>query len=108
MITTHVLETATGRPAAGVAATLERLDEGWVAVGSGVTDTDGRIREGLAPERRAGRYRLRFAVGDWYRARGQATFYPAVTIEFEVVDPGQHFHVPLLLAPWGYSTYRGS
>lgn len=108
MITTHILETATGRPAEGVEVRLDRWEGHWVRVGEGRTDPDGRVRDRLGPERLPGRYRLTFDVGSWYSARHTPTFYPEVSVVFEVVDPGQHHHVPLLLAPWGYSTYRGS
>jgi 5-hydroxyisourate hydrolase len=105
-ITTHVLDTARGVPAAGVAVTLERVtSDGVVAIGSGVTDTDGRLRSLLGDERpQQGTYRLRFDT----RAYDAASFYPEVTVTFEVRDPAAHYHVPLLLSPFGYSTYRGS
>ena len=74
----------------------------------GVTDTDGRIAKLLEGPLPAGHYRLIFDTGDYFRARSVPGFYPQVTIEFEVRDPGQHHHVPLLLSPFGYSTYRGS
>jgi 5-hydroxyisourate hydrolase len=104
-ITTHVLDTAKGKPAAGVAVTLEVQDDGrWVKVGGGVTDADGRLRtltEGHAM--RSGLYRLTFATGAYNRG-----FFPEVSIAFAVDDTSAHFHVPLLLSPYGYSTYRGS
>ena len=111
-ITTHVLDVALGRPAQGVPVRLEFLDgeRGWVTLAERVTDADGRVRDliaaGTAPE--AGRYRLTFGAGAYARARGSATFYPEVPVVFEIRDPGQHHHVPLLLSPFGYSTYRGS
>ena len=109
-ITTHVLDTSLGRPAAGVAARLDRQSgaEAWVEVGRGVTDADGRIRDLCKGALEAGAYRLTFDTGAYFRARDAPGFYPQVTIEFEVRDPGQHHHVPLLLSPFGYSTYRGS
>ena len=104
-ITTHVLDTAKGRPAQGVAITLEILRSGWELVGGGVTDADGRLRtlmENVSLERAV--YRLTFTTG----AYDEGGFFPEVTIVFRVDNPEQHYHVPLLLSPFGYSTYRGS
>jgi len=104
-ISTHILDTSAGRPAPGV--TVELSHEGQV-VGSGVTDADGRLME-LGPERLdAGTYRLHFATGEYFQQTGRETFYPSVSIDFSVGDPEQHFHVPLLISPFGFSTYRGS
>lgn len=108
MITTHVLDTARGRPAAGVAVVLEWWGDGWEPAGEGVTDADGRCRTLLARAPAAGTWRIRFDVGAWYATQGVESFYPSVEITFLVRDPAQHHHVPLLLAPWAYSTYRGS
>lgn len=110
-ITTHVLDTAGGRPAAGVPVRLEiREGDGWRELGRGETDADGRARrllpEGLAPA--AGTYRLTFDTGAYFEALGTQGFYPEAAIVFTVRDAGEHHHVPLLLAPFGYSTYRGS
>jgi 5-hydroxyisourate hydrolase len=100
-ITTHVLDTAKGRPAAGVRVTLWRGDE---KLFEGVTDADGRARV-LDPERvQAAAYRITFATGD-YNPSG---FFPEVAIAFRIEDVKQHYHVPLLLSPFGYATYRGS
>ncbi|HEX7706478.1 MAG TPA: hydroxyisourate hydrolase [Thermoanaerobaculia bacterium] len=100
-ITTHVLDTAKGRPAAGVRITLRRDDE---ILFDGVTDQDGRARV-LDPDRvEATTYRLTFDTGG-YNADG---FFPEATIVFRITDTAQHHHVPLLLSPFGYSTYRGS
>ena len=109
-ITTHVLDTSRGKPAAGVLVTLERCrpDGTWSPVGHGETDDDGRLRT-LTPEAvDKGTYRLTFDVGSYFRERHVDTFYPEAMITFNVSDGGQHYHVPLLLSPWGYSTYRGS
>lgn len=108
-ITTHVLDTARGRPAAGVPLILERGGaRGWTPVGRGATDADGRcgtlMKEGAL---RKGVYRLTFGVASYFKKTGQTGFYPSVAIVFSVRDGGHH-HVPLLLSPWGYSTYRGS
>ncbi|MEA2255660.1 MAG: 5-hydroxyisourate hydrolase [Solirubrobacteraceae bacterium] len=108
-ITTHVLDTARGRPAAGIDVVLERAGgAGWEPVGHGTTDGDGRVRDllGEGPVA-AGRYRLTFGTGAYFAAAGERAFYPEVTVVF-AVDGGEHHHVPLLLSPFGYSTYRGS
>lgn len=105
-ITTHVLDTAQGRPAAGVAVTLER-GPAWTEVGSGRTGDDGRLKE-LGPADVAGAYRLRFDTGAYFEAAGTRAFFPEVTVQFTVERPDEHHHVPLLLSPFGYSTYRGS
>ncbi len=110
-ITTHVLDTSRGRPAAGVAVVLE-IHEGGAhrELARGTTDADGRLRTllpaGVALS--AGTYRLTFATGAYFAANGVAGFYPEVAIAFEVREPAEHYHVPLLLNPYGYSTYRGS
>lgn len=108
-VTSHVLDAAAGMPAAGVKVELAAAVEGgWSVVGTGVTDADGRV-SGLGPERlEAGVYQVRFATGEYFAARSVATFYPSVEITFEIADADQHYHVPVLLSPFGYSTYRGS
>jgi 5-hydroxyisourate hydrolase len=107
MITTHVLDTSRGRPAPGISVRLEvRAGQGWRELGSGATDEDGRLRDpGWEPMER-GTYRLTFDISGYYRSEG--SLYPEVTIVFRVDDPAQHFHLPLLLSPFGYTTYRGS
>lgn len=110
-ITTHVLDTSLGKPAAGVAVTLEaHSSDGWKTLASGTTNADGRIRDLLPAESKLapGTYRLRFETAAYFRARGVEAFYPHVEIVFVVKDGAQHYHVPLLLSPFGYSTYRGS
>jgi 5-hydroxyisourate hydrolase len=110
-ITTHVLDTARGRPAAGVPVTLEARGEGgWAAVGRGVTDADGRLRDLLPSDfiLREGEYRLTFDAGAYLSASGAGGFYPEVVVSFVVRDAASHYHVPLLLGPYGYTTYRGS
>ena len=110
-ITTHVLDTARGRPAAGVPVRLEiKGEDGWRSVGRGVTDDDGRQRR-LVPdgfEFKEGDYRLTFDAGAYFVAQGAEGFYTEVTVAFVVRDAASHYHVPLLLSPYGYSTYRGS
>jgi 5-hydroxyisourate hydrolase len=105
-ITTHVLDTARGRPATGVAVTLERGPD-WTEIGSGRTGDDGRLAD-LGDPGGPGSYRLRFDTGAYFEAAGERTFFPEVTIHFSVERPEEHHHVPLLLSPFGYSTYRGS
>jgi 5-hydroxyisourate hydrolase len=108
-ITTHVLDTGQGRPAAGVLVRLE-----WVAAGAesvlaaGTTDDDGRVAS-LGPDHVCrGTYRLVFNTAGYFSRTGQPCFFPEVSISFVVADPEQHHHVPLLLSPFAYSTYRGS
>ena len=110
-ITTHVLDTARGRPAAGVPVTLEAKGEGvWRVVGWGATDADGRLRDLLPVDSdlSEGDYRLTFDAGAYFAAQGAEAFYTEVTVAFVVRDAAAHYHVPLLLSPYGYSTYRGS
>jgi len=110
-ITTHVLDTARGCPAEGVGVTLEILEgDAYRRVGHGATDADGRLRSLLPPDQppRAGRYRIIFAVDAYHRGLGVQGFYPEVSITFELRDASLHYHVPLLISPYGYSTYRGS
>ena len=109
-LTTHVLDTARGCPAANLAVTLFQQIEGdWQQRATGITDSDGRIGDLLEPNNlSSGTYRLTFATGDYFAAQSVTGFYPAVSIDFEVSNPKQHYHVPLLLSPYGYSTYRGS
>ncbi len=103
-ISTHVLDSVTGRPAAGVTVQLLSGDR---VVAEGTTDADGRCRlvEGATG---AGAHRLVFGTGEWFAAQGRETFYPEVVLTFAVREPADHHHVPLLLAPFAYSTYRGS
>ena len=106
-ITTHVLDAALGRPAPGVAVQLYARDgDTWHPMADAVTDADGRVSE-LGPERvPAGEYRLRFDTGAYFAASDTPTFYPEALITFRVDE--RHCHVPLLLSPFAYSTYRGS
>ncbi len=105
-LTTHVLDASRGLPAAGVAVRL--IDDAQVTIAQGRTDTDGRIAA-LGPDRLpTGVYHLTFAVGDYYADHGIATFYPSVTITVALDETAAHYHVPLLLSPFAYSTYRGS
>ncbi|WP_426997138.1 hydroxyisourate hydrolase [Pseudarthrobacter sp. N5] len=107
-VTTHILDTGAGRPAAGVAVVLYTHDGGsWRQLAGGTTDADGRAKD-LGPEQLpAGKYRLNFDTGTYYASLGTATFFPEVDLVFEVTG-SEHYHVPLLLSPFAYSTYRGS
>lgn len=110
-ITTHVLDTSQGRPASGVPVLLEmRSDDGWREIARAETDTDGRVRPLLPPGSLlvAGTWRLTFDVGSYFAAQRVESFYPEASIVFVIRDAEQHYHVPLLLSPYGYSTYRGS
>jgi 5-hydroxyisourate hydrolase len=105
-VTTHVLDTARGLPAAGVPVVLQR-DDGSV-LAKAHTDDDGRVLD-LGPERLdAGAYRVVLDTAAYFEATGQRGFYPEVAVTFTVADPEQHYHVPVLLSPYGFSTYRGS
>jgi len=111
MITTHVLDLARGVPGAGVGVTLEmRRGAEWSPLASGTTDRDGRLTTLTAGRTiEAGSYRLTFDVASYQRAQGISDpFFPEAQVAFTVRDASQHVHVPLLLSPFGYSTYRGS
>ncbi|MBV8218270.1 MAG: hydroxyisourate hydrolase [Solirubrobacterales bacterium] len=108
-ITTHVLDTSRGCPAAGMPVVLERaLDSGWEPVGRSTTDADGRAHDLLSSAPSDGRYRLTFDTAAYFRTVGETGFYPEVSVTFVVGHGDDHYHVPLLLSPFGYSTYRGS
>lgn len=108
-VTTHVLDAVTGRPAVGVAVELEQRDgTGWSPVADGATDADGRIADLGPVDLPPGVYRVRFDTGTYFAASGTAGFYPEVAITFTLDDPAGHVHVPLLLSPYAFSTYRGS
>jgi 5-hydroxyisourate hydrolase len=110
-ITSHVLDTARGRPAEGLFVTLEsRAGRGWRTLGRGNTDDDGRLRDLLPPGYvlTEGAYRLTFDTASYFDAQSTQGFYSEVSITFVVRDAEAHYHVPLLLSPYGYTTYRGS
>jgi len=117
-ITSHILDTTLGKPAQGVALHLEQKQAGqghtasaqWVSLGQGLTNADGRVETLLPPSHvlQSGVYRITFDVASYFRAINTKSFYPEVTIVFEVERPEQHYHVPLLINPYAYSTYRGS
>jgi 5-hydroxyisourate hydrolase len=108
-ITTHVLDTAAGKPAEGVPIRLESLasDQTWSLVAKGVTNADGRIQNFISADTvlENGTYRMNFETAAYLKGNG---FYPYVEVVFEIKDSSQHYHIPLLLSPFGYSTYRGS
>jgi 5-hydroxyisourate hydrolase len=110
-ISTHVLDTSLGRPAASMNVRLQRMEgDAWVDVSRETTNGDGRVAA-LVPADSAsppGTYRLLFDAGVYFARRGSQSFYGTVTIEFMARDAAAHYHVPLLLSPFGYSTYRGS
>ncbi len=106
-ITTHVLDTVLGKPAAGIEVRLEaKLGDAWAQVGSGATDADGRCRD-LAPNAPSGTYRLTFVTGPYQERSGRTSIYPEIAITF-VCNGEAHFHLPLLLGGNSYTTYRGS
>src|SRR5262245_14773841 len=111
-ITTHVLDISIGRPAANVAVRLEVAGDSdtWITLARAKTNSDGRANELITAGSRLdqGRYRLTFETGDYFAQRGIESFHPEIAVTFEVRDASQHHHVPLLLSPFGYSTYRGS
>ncbi len=109
-ITSHILDTTRGKPAEGVAVELEIKLENtdWHSVGTGTTDADGRVPNLAPAEFKTGEYRISFMVDDYFQSQKVESFYPMVRIEFHVKDSSEHYHVPLLLNPHGYSTYRGS
>ena len=111
-ITSHVLDTAAGSPAVGVQVTLDVNRDAtdsanWETVATGVTDDDGRTGV-LVEDATSGHYRITFDVGTWYASTKTRTFFPTVRIEFNLDQADPHYHLPLLLSPFGYTTYRGS
>jgi 5-hydroxyisourate hydrolase len=109
IISTHVLDTTHGRPAAGLAVTLRRRgpDGDWTVVARAMTDADGRVKDLSNGPVAAGDYRLEFATGKYFIESATEVFYPEVFVTVVAGDGGAHLHVPLLLSPFGYSTYKG-
>ena len=110
-ITTHILDTAIGKPARAVPVILEiEKDGSFIRLGDGMTDNDGRVKNLLSDNHNleTGIYRISFAIAKYYEDLNQKTFYPEASIIFNVEEVGEHYHVPLLLSGFGYSTYRGS
>ncbi len=110
-ITTHVLDTAVGKPAQGIDLTLSHLiGDSWELLGGGTTNSDGRVAD-LLPDKvvlEAGRYKVLFVTEAYFQNQQVKAFYPYAEIVFDIEGDGQHYHIPLLLSPFGYSTYRGS
>ena len=110
-ISTHILDTVRGRPAAAIPVTLEeRRGDTWVVIGSAESDADGRVRS-LVPAGREispGTHRLRFDLFDYTLTQDRPAFFPWVEVTFRIEDPSEHYHVPLLLSAFGYTTYRGT
>jgi len=110
-ITSHILDTSAGRPASGVLISLsQQQGDSWLILGEGETNADGRVSDFTAKvdPLAGGVYKLTFHLAAYYQRLSQKTFYPHVDVVFEIEPDGQHYHVPLLLNPFGYSTYRGS
>jgi 5-hydroxyisourate hydrolase len=118
-VSTHVLDTSVGRPAGGVAVLLERvrdangdpsIDQREATLGAGTTDKEGRLKDFVSAGQSLGEgtYRLRFDVNEYFARHLASTFFPEVVIVFRIDAPDQHYHVPLLISPYGYSTYRGT
>ena len=109
-VSTHVLDTARGHPAESLAVTLSRrgMEGAWGEVGHALTDSEGRIKELAGGELSAGVYRLDFDTARYFEDLGISGFYPVVSVVFTLWNAGEHVHVPLLLSPFGYSTYKGT
>ena len=109
-LSTHILNQGEGKPAQDVEVLLQQLThDGWIQIGSGRTDADGRIRDfGIEEPLTTGIFQLDFDTGDYFEQLGTKSFYPYVSVVFQMDDANQHYHVPLLLNQYGYSTYRGS
>ncbi len=108
-ITTHILDTTLGKPATGVTIILYAQESDWLEIAMGVTNKDGRIADllpvgGVLP---AGNYKMKFLTNDYFKQKPTETFYPFIEIIFTITS-GEHYHIPLLLNPFGYTTYRGS
>ena len=109
-ITTHLLDTSSGRPASGVDVVLEyRQEDSWTELGRRSTNADGRVDDLLSsPSLQPGDYRLTFATGAYFSASGRDSFHPTITVHFLVDEATAHYHVPVLVSPFGFTTYRGS
>lgn len=110
MITTHVLDISIGKPAAGVHVVLMRMEDGHrLRAGAGITDANGRLTDLITDKKlQAGVFELTFETGVYFIKRGIQPFHPRILVTVEITEPTEHYHVPLLISPFGYSTYRGS
>lgn len=111
MISTHVLDISLGKPAGGIHVVLMRMEDGHrLRAGAGITDADGRLKDIVADKTalQAGVFELTFETGTYFVQRGVQPFHPRVLVTIEITDPKQNHHVPLLISPYGYTTYRGS
>lgn len=108
-LSTHILDTALGKPATDVVIRLEQqVADNWEAIAQGVTDADGRLKDFTPALLAAGRYRLTAEIGAYFAATQRETLYPAAQIDFIISQHGGHYHLPFLISPWSWSTYRGS
>lgn len=108
-LSTHILDTALGKPAVNVVIRLEQQDaETWVIIAQGVTDVDGRLKDFTQSPLAAGRYRLTAEIGQYFAATNRETLYLSAQIDFVITQNGGHYHLPFLISPWSWSTYRGS
>lgn len=108
-VSTHILDTALGQPARGISLSLERYVSGdWQMLATGVTDDDGRCRELCVQPLASGRYRLSAEIGAYFARTGRDALYPGAQIDFVMAENGGHYHLPFLISPWSWSTYRGS
>ena len=111
MITTHILDITSGRPAGGVHVVLMRMEDGHrIRAGAGITDSDGRLKDIVSDKSalQAGVFELTFETGTYFVHHGMQPFHPRILVTVEITDPEQNYHVPLLISPFGYTTYRGS
>ena len=111
-ITTHVLDTSIGKPAYGVEVQIDYCldDDSWITIGKGKTDANGRIHDLLSSNHvlKTGRYKICFETAKYFEGKKISTFYPFITIHFDIKVTQEHYHIPLLISGYGYSTYRGS
>lgn len=108
-LSTHILDTALGKPAIGVTIHLEyQFAQGWEIIGEGVTDADGRLKDLILVPLQPGRYRLSADIGLYFAATSRETLYSTAQIDFVIPECGGHYHLPFLISPWSWSTYRGS
>ena len=108
-LSTHILDTALGKPAVAVTVTLEQCStQGWLKLTEAKTDEDGRIKSLVAEPLTPGHYRLTAEIGDYFANDGRDALYVSAQIDFVLAEAGTHFHLPFLISPWSWSTYRGS